>query len=125
MNRNKDNIICSILTEEQCYNKISDISESFCIYYNYYKLFKFFIEYVNQEIKKQFVNIDIKTVYASTIKDTLYEKPTYIYGIDFKNRRYNKYTYKAFDMFFNYHIRNIEKIILDKTYKEWKYLIKN
>ena len=125
MNRNKDNIICSILTKEQCYNKISDISESFCIYYNYYKLFKFFIEYVNQEIKKQFVNIDIKTVYASTIKDTLYEKPTYIYGIDFKNRRYNKYTYKAFDMFFNYHIRNIEKIILDKTYKEWKYLIKN
>jgi hypothetical protein len=80
---------------------------------------------VNQEIKKQFVNIDIKTVYASTIENSLYDRPTYIYGIDFKNRRYNKYTYKAFDMFFNYHIKNIENIILNKTFKEWKYLIKN
>ena len=85
----------------------SDIYFDYCVLYD---LFNDFIKYYPSELKNEFAQKYIKNWFAQKNPDG-----EFIYGSDFRYN--NQYNSKSFDMFFEYHLNNINNIIFIQSHK--------
>ena len=87
---------------------LSSYSVIYADYLTYYKILGWFKESLDDSVKNEFANNDIKLIYAKKRDEP--NVPKYAYGESFLDD--SKYTHRSFDKFIEYHRRNIMDIFL-------------
>ena len=87
---------------------LSSYSVIYADYLTYYKILGLFKDYLDDTVKNEFANNDIKLIYAKKRDEP--NVPKYTYGESFLDD--GKYTHRSFDKFVEYHRRNIMDIFL-------------
>lgn len=98
--------ISNILQEE-----LRKISKDFNTYFILFNIFKLLIEYLPDNIKKEFAEKDIKNIYGKLRPEIDNKWIKYPYNNSFKDK-HNTYSEQSFNLFFNYHKENIYNIFL-------------
>jgi len=100
------NNLSDILQEE-----LRKISKDFNTYFILFNVFKLLIDYLPDNIKKEFAEKDIKNIYGKLRPEIDNKWIKYPYNNSFKDKN-NTYSELSFNAFFNYHKENIYNIFL-------------
>lgn len=87
---------------------LSTLSNTYALYYSYYKLLKLFVKYTSDEVKYDFVINDIKNIYCNRTHNEENKNP---YKTRFMNNK-GQYDVNSFDKFMNFYIEKINDIFL-------------